>query len=83
MEIGLGFDPTGERRLGDRTVDFGHAVTQWTHPGWMTSVDDLWWIPEHLVGVRHTRLLTGAATRSLSRVDRRSLAPGLVGFRSH
>jgi len=52
-----------------------------THPGWMTSDRDLWFIPEHLVGVAHTRLLTPAMTRALSRVDRRSLRAGLVGHR--
>jgi hypothetical protein len=49
----------------------------------MTSEADLWWIAEHLVGVRHTRLLTSGMTRSLSRVDRRSLDAGLVGYRAH
>ena len=51
--------------------------------GWMTSDDDLWWIAEHLVEVPHTRLLTAAMTRKLSRVDRRSLRAGLVGYRQH
>ena len=37
--------------------------------------------PEHLVRVLHTRLLTAAMIRSLSRVDRRTLAAGLVGYR--
>ncbi|PYM93196.1 MAG: hypothetical protein DME04_12710 [Candidatus Rokuibacteriota bacterium] len=73
----------GERTLRAYSRPINLARFDRTHPGWMTSADDLWWIPEHLVGVRHTRLLTTAATRSLSRVDRRSLAAGLVGFRSH
>ncbi len=54
-----------------------------THPGWMTSDRDLWFIPQHLVSIPHTRLLSPAMTRSLSRVDRRSLAAGLVGSRAH
>ena len=49
----------------------------------MTSERDLWWVAEHLVGVPHTRLLTAAMTRTLSRVDRRSLDAGLVGYREH
>jgi hypothetical protein len=49
----------------------------------MTSADDLWWIPERLVRVPHTRLLPEAVIRSLTRVDRRSLAAGLVGYREH
>jgi hypothetical protein len=73
----------GERTLRaySQPVDLGRFDR--THPGWMTTEDDVWWIPEHLVGVAHTRLLTARMTRSLSRVDRRSLAAGLVGYRKH
>ena len=47
--------------------------------GWMTAGDDLWYIPEHLVGVRHERLLTPGIERALGRVDRRMFTAGLVG----
>jgi hypothetical protein len=47
--------------------------------GWMTGEDDLWYIAEHLVGVRHERLLTPAIERDLGRVDRRFFEAGLVG----
>ena len=50
-------------------------------PGWMASDADLWFIPEHLVGVAHRPLLTRSMIRSLTRVDRRSLQAGLVGYR--
>jgi hypothetical protein len=50
--------------------------------GWMTSEGELWWIAEHLVGIPHTALLTPAMVQGLSRVDRRSLAAGLVGYRA-
>jgi hypothetical protein len=52
-------------------------------PGWMTAEDDLWMIPQHLVQIPHRPLLTPAMIRSLSRVDRRSLQAGLVGYREH
>jgi hypothetical protein len=73
----------GERTLRacSRPVDL--ARFDRTHPGWMTSERDLWFIPEHLVRIPHTRLLTPALTRNLSRVDRRSLEAGLVGYREH
>ncbi|MBI4735604.1 MAG: hypothetical protein HY766_06010 [candidate division NC10 bacterium] len=72
---------------GDRTLRaYSHPVNlarfDRSHPGWMTSGEDLWWIPEHLVGVRHTHLLAPAMERSLSRADRRSLEAGLVGYRA-
>jgi hypothetical protein len=46
---------------------------------WMTSEDDLWDIPEYLVGVHHHTLLTAAQIRALSHVDRRLFAAGKVG----
>lgn len=47
--------------------------------GWMTAEEDLWYIPEHLVGIRHYRLLTPAQEKRLGTVDRRMFAAGLVG----
>jgi hypothetical protein len=73
----------GERTLRAYSRPVNLARFDRAHRGWMTSEADLWWIAEHLVGVRHTRLLTSAMTRSLSRVDRRSLDAGLVGYRAH
>jgi hypothetical protein len=72
---------------GDRTLRAYSRPVDLTRfdrrrPGWMTTGDDLWWIAEHLVGVRHTRLLTTAMIHRLHRVDRRSLDAGLVGYRS-
>ncbi|PYN73696.1 MAG: hypothetical protein DMD96_32395 [Candidatus Rokuibacteriota bacterium] len=71
----------GERTLRAYSGPIDLARFDRTHPGWMTSEDDLWWIPEHLLRVSHTRILTAAMTRHLSRVDRRSLDAGLVGYR--
>jgi hypothetical protein len=73
-------------RRGDRTlrawggpVNLARFDRRW--PGWMTSEEDLWWIPEHLLAIPHTRLLRPAMVRALSRVDRRALTAGLVGYR--
>jgi hypothetical protein len=46
---------------------------------WMTAEEDLWYVAEHLVGVRHYRLLTPAQERALAPVDRRMFEAGLVG----
>ena len=72
----------GERTLRafSRPVNLGRFDR--THPGWMVSEDDLWWVAEHLVDVPHTRLLAPAMVRGLSRVDRRSLAAALAGYQS-
>ena len=73
---------------GERTLRaFSRPVTlarfDRLYPGWMVSEADLWWIPEHLVGVPHTPLLRPAMIRGLSRVDRRSLDAALAGHRPH
>jgi hypothetical protein len=52
------------------------------HPGWMTTEDELWFIPDHLVVIPHTPILAPALERSLSRVDRRALEAAVVGRRT-
>ena len=47
--------------------------------GWMTAEEDLWYVAEHLVGLRHQRVLTRAQARALAPTDRRLFAAGLVG----
>jgi hypothetical protein len=46
---------------------------------WMTSEEDLWEIPNHLVGIRHARLLTPSQERNLAPVSRVVFGAGLVG----
>ena len=73
----------GERTLRAYSRPMNLARFDRSRRGWMTAEGDLWWIAEHLAGVPHTRLLTAAMTRSLSRVDRRSLEAAVVGYREH
>jgi hypothetical protein len=47
--------------------------------GWMTAEEDLWEIPNHLVGIRHYRLLTLEQERGLAPVSRVVFGAGLVG----
>ena len=54
-------------------------VSRFDGRGWMTAEEDLWYIPEHLVGVRHFRLLTRAQEKALATVDARMFQAGLVG----
>jgi hypothetical protein len=48
---------------------------------WMTTEEDLWYIAEHLCDVPHTKILTPAMERNLSRIGARNLAAGCVGRR--
>jgi hypothetical protein len=56
-------------------VDLGRFDSR----GWMTAEEDLWDIPEYLVGIRHFRLLTPAQEKRLATVDGRMFEAGLVG----
>jgi hypothetical protein len=71
----------GERTLRAYSRPVNLARFDRVHPGWMTSETDLWWIPERLVDVSHTPLLTAAQIRGLFRVDRRALEAAVVGRR--
>ena len=73
------FNHRGDRTLRaySRPID----LRRFDDRDWMTSERDVWFIPEYLLGVAHTRLLTPAMARALRRVGSRSLASGLVGHR--
>jgi hypothetical protein len=47
--------------------------------GWMSAEEDLWYIPEHLVGVHHYRVLTLRMESALAPVQRVVFEAGLVG----
>jgi hypothetical protein len=57
-------------------------LSQFDRIDWMTAEEDLWDIPNHLVGIRHYRLLTPAQERALAPVSRVVFGAGLVGRQS-
>jgi hypothetical protein len=48
---------------------------------WMTTEKPIWFIPEYLVDIPHTRLLKPGMIRRLARVDARSKGAALYGHR--
>ncbi len=48
---------------------------------WMTTEEDVWDIPNHLVKIPHTKIAGPSAIKTYSRVDRRLFDAGLVGKR--
>ena len=48
---------------------------------WMTSEKDVWFIPEYLLDIPHTPMLTRAQAKRLHRLDERSWKAGIVGHR--
>jgi hypothetical protein len=71
----------GERTLRAYSRPVNLARFDRRRAGWATAEGDLWWIAEHLLEIRHTRLLAPTMIRALSRVDRRALTAGMVGYR--
>jgi hypothetical protein len=71
------FNLRGEKTLRrySRPVD----LARFDRRGWMSAEQDLWYIPEYLVGVRHYALLRRGELRSLGPTDRRLFQAGLVG----
>jgi hypothetical protein len=47
--------------------------------GWMTSEEPVWFVPEYLCSIPHTRLLSYEQERSLTRIDRRLFEAGKHG----
>jgi hypothetical protein len=72
----------GDRTLRAYSRPVNLARFDRRRPGWMIAEDELWWVAEHLVGVRHTPLLRPGMLGRLHRADRRSLRAGLVGYRA-
>lgn len=46
---------------------------------WMTTLEDVWEIPQHLVTIPHTQILTKAMEKSLARTDWKIYEAGRVG----
>jgi len=73
----------GERTLRAYSQPVNLARFDRIHAGWMTAIDELWWVAEHLAVTAHRALLTPSMVQRLSTVDRRSRAAALVGYRAH
>jgi len=50
---------------------------------WMTSEEDVWFVPESLITVRHYALFPDKVARALPRLDRRSFEAGMHGWMKH
>jgi len=55
-------------------------LARFDHLGWMTSEEDVWDIPHHLVAIAHVPLLTPAMIAGLGRIDARLFAAGQLGM---
>ena len=83
-ELALSYFEVYFNLLGERTLrNFSRPVSlaRFDRLGWMTSKKDVWYIPEYLLDIKHTPLLTPGMVKHLHRLDRRSIDAGLVGHR--
>lgn len=74
------FNVRGYRSL--RTYSRPVNLARFDPQNWMTSEKPVWFIAEYLCGIPHARLISPAQARALNRLDKRSLAAGLLGRRS-
>lgn len=71
------FDLRGRRTL--RTYSRPVNLARFDHLHWMTSEKPVWFIAEYLCDIPHFQLLDSAQAKSLTMLDKRSLAAGLTG----
>ena len=72
------FNLRGERTL--RTFSRPVDLSRFDSKNWMTTEEPVWFIAEHLLEISHTKLLTPAMRRGLTKVDRRSFESCLHGY---
>lgn len=76
------YNPAGEKTL--RAYSRPVNLTRFDRSlQWMTTLDEVWDIPAHLCVIPHTRILTPATEKQLTRMDRRLFQAGRVGGVSH
>src|SRR5207248_5955667 len=73
------FNLAGERTL--RTFSRPVNLARFDSKDWMTSPKDVWFIPEYLLTIPHTPMITRVQSKKLNRLDPRSLQAGLTGHR--
>jgi len=73
------FNLRRERTL--RTFSQPVDLSRFDDRDWMTTEKEVWFIPEYLLDIPHTALMTKAMAKRLHRLDRRSFDAGLHGHR--
>ena len=71
----------GERTL--RSYSRRVNLARFDKQHWMIAEEDLWFVAEYLVAVKHTDLFPHKVARGLPRLDRRSFHSGMHGHVKH
>ncbi len=75
------YNPRGERTL--RGYSQPVNLKRFDKQNWMTSEEDVWFVPEYLVKVKHSALFPHKVARALPRMDKRSYEAGMHGWVRH
>jgi hypothetical protein len=71
------FNPAGEKTL--RAYSRPVNLRQFDDREWMTSIEDVWVVPNYLCEIKHTALVGKIALRKLAPMDKRLYAAGRLG----
>ena len=71
------FNLRGERTL--RRYSRPVNLARFDHEDWMTSDEEIWFVPNYLCDISHTALLRPAQIKNLTRVDPRTIQGEIVG----
>jgi hypothetical protein len=71
------FNLRGERTL--RRYSRPVNLARFDREDWMTSEDEIWFVPNYLCDIPHTPLLRPAQIKNLTRVDHRTVQGEIVG----
>lgn len=75
------YNPEGEKTL--RAYSRPVNLSRFDSHGWIASEEDVWYIPEYLTSIPHTRLFTPAQIRRLTPMDTLLYDAGMVGRAIH
>ncbi len=70
------FNDDGKKTL--RSYSEPVDLSRFDKRGWMTSEEEVWYIPEYLVHVRHTNILTRSQIRRLRQADPIEITAGKI-----
>ncbi len=85
-ELALSYFENYYNLRGERTLrKFSRPVNlaRFDKQQWMTAEEDVWFVAEHLIDVKHTELVPEKIARKLPRLDQRSFQAGMYGRMKH
>ena len=70
------FDDDGKKNL--RSYSHPVNLAQFDKLGWMSTLDEIWYIPEHLVEIKHVPIINRSQIASLRKADELEIEAGKI-----